>query len=114
MQVIKRSRSGLSFVVSSTCEHSNKTSIRLQDDTRSIEVDMPLQAFLKAWNEWQTGGKFIQDAFATLSHNEREFFMTGMTPEEWDDLFHEFAREINVAVRDSQYRRYKEEFPLVD
>lgn len=30
-------------------------------------------------------GELIQDAFPHLSEDDREFIMTGMTPEEWDE-----------------------------
>ena len=32
-------------------------------------------------------GALIQDAFPNLTKNEREFIMTGMTSEEWEELF---------------------------
>lgn len=31
----------------------------------------------------------IQDAFSELTDDEREFLMTGMTPEQWDETFPE-------------------------
>lgn len=34
-------------------------------------------------------GAMIQDAFPQLSPSEREFFKTGITPEEWDAAFGE-------------------------
>lgn len=34
-------------------------------------------------------GAMIQDAFPQLSPSEREFFKTGITPEEWDQAFGE-------------------------
>ena len=38
---------------------------------------------------WMEKGMNIQDAFPMLSDDQREFLMTGLTPEEWDDLFGE-------------------------
>ena len=35
------------------------------------------------------GGLKVQDAFPFLSPNEREFLMTGMLPEEWEEAFPE-------------------------
>lgn len=32
-------------------------------------------------------GEFIQDALGWLNADQREFIMTGMTPEEWDETF---------------------------
>ena len=34
-------------------------------------------------------GALVQDAFPFLSGDEREFLLTGMTPDEWDDLMGE-------------------------
>lgn len=34
-----------------------------------------------------SNGAFIQDAFPMLSADDREFLLTGITPEEWDDIF---------------------------
>lgn len=38
-------------------------------------------------------GALIQDAFPTLSDDDREFILTGITPEEWDSLFPEEVEE---------------------
>jgi hypothetical protein len=35
---------------------------------------------------WKSG-MYIQDAFPNLSPEDREFIKTGITPEEWNDLF---------------------------
>ena len=37
---------------------------------------------------WQSGA-FIQDAMPNVPAEEREFIMTGITPEEWDEAFKE-------------------------
>jgi hypothetical protein len=34
-------------------------------------------------------GAMVQDAFPQLSPAQREFFKTGITPEEWDEAFKE-------------------------
>lgn len=38
---------------------------------------------------WENGGGLIQDVFPQLTADEREFLMTGATPEEWDEAFKE-------------------------
>ena len=40
---------------------------------------------LVAWG----GGALIQDVFPNLLDDDREFIMTGITPEEWDAAFGE-------------------------
>ena len=39
--------------------------------------------------KWESSGKFIQDYFPDLSDDDREFILTGVTPEEWDEIFGE-------------------------
>jgi len=49
--------------------------------SREIDVDRhDLERF-------EAGGILIQDAFPNLSADDREFILTGITPEEWDEHF---------------------------
>ena len=36
---------------------------------------------------YEAGRTYIQDCFPNLTADEREFIKTGLTAEEWDDLF---------------------------
>ncbi len=38
---------------------------------------------------WLRNDKLIQDAFPQLSADQREFMLSGSTPEEWDQAFGE-------------------------
>jgi len=49
-------------------------------NTRNIQVS---QFELREWKN----GALIQDAMPNISADDREFLMTGITPEEWEDLF---------------------------
>lgn len=40
--------------------------------------------------KWCVPGMLIQHAFPDLSADEREFLMTGITPEEWNETFEEW------------------------
>jgi hypothetical protein len=51
---------------------------------RELEIDCTLEQYSK----WQAGA-MIQDAMPHLSADDREFVMTGITPEEWDSMFSE-------------------------
>lgn len=51
-----------------------------------MEISLSPDQFDAAWDKYQKG-TMIQDAFPTLSADEREFLLTGITPEEWDELF---------------------------
>ena len=50
---------------------------------RTRLVDCTLAEF----KEWRETRKYIQDAMPTTSANDREFLISGMTPEEWDEMF---------------------------
>ena len=36
---------------------------------------------------WQQSGDLIQNVFPHLNADQREFLMTGITPDEWDSAF---------------------------
>lgn len=57
---------------------------QLTGHTASMELDITDDEY-SAW----TSGTLIQDAFPRLSAEEREFVKTGITPEEWSELFGE-------------------------
>ena len=49
-------------------------------------------------NNWKRDRKtnrtlLIQDAFPDLNHEQREFIMTGYTPEDWDEIFGELEED---------------------
>ena len=49
-------------------------------------LDLPItDSDLRAWHE----GMLIQDACPDLSEDEREFVMTGVVSEEWDNIIGE-------------------------
>jgi hypothetical protein len=54
----------------------------------AMEIPMTPQEFRAAYNAW-VGGELIQNAFSTLDAGQREFIKTGITPEEWDQMFGE-------------------------
>jgi len=60
-----------------------RTSI-LSGKTRTKEINVNQAQF----DKW-VAGMLIQDAMTNLSVDEREFIMTGSTPEEWDLYFNE-------------------------
>lgn len=51
---------------------------------RTLELDITPQQAADYLN-----GKLIQEAFPNLSDDDREFIMTGITPDEWDAAFGE-------------------------
>jgi len=49
--------------------------------TRTRELDINPEDLKR----WQKGEDLIQNIFPDLSPDDREFLMTGSTPEEWDE-----------------------------
>lgn len=66
-----------------------ETVVSLHGTQKSICVRCNIMDLSNRWYRWQLQGKFIQDAFDNLSSDEREFLITGITPEEWKALFGE-------------------------
>ena len=60
-----------------------RTSI-LSGKTRTKQINVN-QSQIDKWE----AGMLIQDAMPNVSVDEREFIMTGSTPEEWDLYFNE-------------------------
>jgi hypothetical protein len=56
----------------------------LSGNTSAMEIDVS-QDQLDAW----LNGALIQNAMPNLNADEREFIMTGITPNEWDAMFGE-------------------------
>jgi len=50
--------------------------------TREVELDITDEQILK-----YEAGELIQKAFPNLTPAEREFIMTGITEDEWKDIF---------------------------
>jgi hypothetical protein len=57
-------------------------------DRPSEAMTLPLSfvAFVARMGQWN-GGLKVQDAFPMLSPDQREFLMTGLTAEAWNELF---------------------------
>lgn len=50
---------------------------------------MDLKITKEQLEDYYKGNKLIQRAFPNLSADEREFILTGITPDEWEKLFKE-------------------------
>jgi hypothetical protein len=50
------------------------------------EIDMEETAFAKAHDAWANGA-LVQNAFPNLDADDREFIVSGITPEEWDATY---------------------------
>jgi len=54
----------------------------LTDKINSMELDITLKSYLE-----HQKGKLAQDAFPHLNADEREFLISGITPEVWEETF---------------------------
>jgi len=57
--------------------------------TKGSSVILTLDQFRRMKDLWLNGHKMIQDALPDLSASDREILMTGIGPEEWDEMFKE-------------------------
>lgn len=56
-----------------------------------METDSPDAITRTQWDAWQAG-QYIQDAMPQLGPDEREFLLTGATPQEWAAEFGDDAK----------------------
>jgi hypothetical protein len=59
--------------------------ITKKSDLTGVEHTMEIPVTREQIHEWE-GGTLIQRAMPNLTNIQREFLMTGITDEEWDEL----------------------------
>lgn len=64
-----------------------------------IENTLDLPVTPKQIDAYLMEGKLIQDAMPNLTADQREFIMTGITPEEWDETFKENEKVLDIDPR---------------
>ena len=75
--------------------------ITKQSVMSGIVRDREIDVTRNQLDKWK-GGMLIQDAMPHLSADDREFIMTGITPEEWDGVFKEdTADEVEEPAGDT-------------
>lgn len=87
MKLTRIGKFGQTYSLESICGEPNKTKITYKE--KSIIVDYSLQEISQRLYLWQQAGQVIQVAFSNLSDSEREFILTGITPEKWNEIFSE-------------------------
>lgn len=55
-------------------------------DEQHMDMDLTAEQFSVSLKAWRSGN-LIQNAFPTLSSEEREFLMTGTSPQKWEEMF---------------------------
>lgn len=66
----------------------------------------------KELDAWKASGVHIQNYFPQLTADDREFILTGVTPEEWEDAFGDEDEEDEEAAR--LWEKFDEFFPEGD
>ena len=59
----------------------------IQSRNNRIVVEADYNKVIQGWYNWNMLGQQIQTAFSFLSPDEREFILTGITKNEWNQLF---------------------------
>jgi len=54
--------------------------------TSQMCMNISPEQFMECYIRWQNG-ELIQNAFPMLSADEREFILTGITPDQWNSMF---------------------------
>lgn len=67
----------------------NTMKITMKSIFSGIERTLDLPITQEQYDLWAIKGVLIQDAMPELTPEEREFIMTGMIQEEWDETFKE-------------------------
>jgi hypothetical protein len=63
------------------------TRIKSLDLGKEIVVKHSIQRISQGWYNWVMEGDSIQNAFPFLDASEREFLMTGILDDEWNDMW---------------------------
>lgn len=58
----------------------------LSGNENTREIDVPAEKLIAWDNTPRQQRPFVQDFFPELSADDREFILTGITPEEWEGL----------------------------
>ncbi len=66
-----------------------------------IERTMEIKVTQEQLNAWEDG-TLIQDAMPELNEDEREFLISGMTPQEWEHIFERNQEEEYCYAEDDE------------
>lgn len=61
--------------------------VKKVSDFTGVEHTRDIPITPEAYEAWLSGEHMVQDLFPYLSADDREFLMTGVTPEEWNAVF---------------------------
>ena len=58
----------------------------LTNEIHTMDIPLSEEEYEASHRRWKHEGVLVQNAFPTLSVSEREFIMTGISPEVWTAL----------------------------
>jgi hypothetical protein len=87
VRFIRENRLGMKYLISEVSR--KEVSIQLKGTEKIIFVKVPILSILAAWYKWQILDKFIQEAFDFLNDNERDFILSGLSFQEWNEIYGE-------------------------
>lgn len=87
MKMNRVNKAGYQYFLSEIFSPEKEVEIRRGE--KYIVVKADIRDLSQSWYNWQMQGYTIQDAFPYLSASEREFIITGITPDEWEIMFAE-------------------------
>ena len=67
--------------------------IDMKGDRKAMVLDHDAQQLRFGFYSWEAGD-LIQNALPFLTNREREFFMTGLLPSEWDEMMNDDEEEV--------------------
>lgn len=86
MKMVLARRNMINMTYHLTAKEDGTVLIQCMDLNKSIIVQADIDELNQGWYHWLSG-EYIQNAFPMLSADEREFLLTGITSEEWNELF---------------------------
>lgn len=78
--------------------------------THTMDLPIDTQERLQAYEAWRNGKGLIQNELHFLTADQREFLITGITPEEWKKTFEELPEY--VYQEPPEYNVYQEPVPV--
>jgi hypothetical protein len=84
--ITRMNRMNMTYVMRELPPPGNSTEVVC--GTKAMIFKASIHEINRGWFQWMNG-EMIQVAFPFLMAGEREFLMTGITPDEWDEMFKE-------------------------
>ena len=82
--VLRKNKMGLDYKIS---QDNTQDFTTIWQGRRSIQVKADVGQINRGWYAWFHEDKLAQDAFPFLNHAEREFLISGITPDQWNEMF---------------------------